>query len=152
MLPARADITLDSTSSSVKAIMTIRRSMRRVSSGSDGAATAATSAVTVTAWPAAPSLTRRSLAMAVSRLAGKNSAVTRPKTPRAMDATAAQRASVGSGAEWGVGVASAATAPVGASRQAEQEGEEDTGKAFGWMESHGRDKMAAFPCHKSRNA
>lgn len=131
-LLARAERAFDSTSITVKASITHRRSMRRVSSGSEGAATAATSAVTVTAWPAAPSLTRRSLAIAVSRLAGRNSAVTRPNTPSAMEATAVQRASVGSAAGGGglLGAASA-RAPAGASRQVEQEGDEDTGKALG---------------------
>ena len=81
---------LDSTSSSVSATMTARRSKRRVSSGMDGAATAPTSAVAVTVWPAAPALMPRSAAIAVSRLAGRNSAVTRPKTPSVSEAMALQ--------------------------------------------------------------
>jgi len=89
-LPAVAASTLDSTSRALRASMTWRRSRRRVSSGSDGAATAPTRAVAVTAWPAAPSLTPRSVAMAVSRLAGRNSAMTRPKTPIVSEATAGQ--------------------------------------------------------------
>jgi hypothetical protein len=48
------------------------------------------SAVAVTACPAAPSLTPRSAAIGVSRLAGRNSAVTRPNTPIAKENTPAQ--------------------------------------------------------------
>lgn len=56
----------------------------------DGAPTAPTSAVTVIAWPAAPSLMPRSVAIAVSRLIDRNSAITRPNTPSVSDAMAGQ--------------------------------------------------------------
>jgi hypothetical protein len=56
-------------------------------------AIAATSAVAVTAWPAVPTETERSSAMRVRRLAGRNSAVTRPNTPRDREMIAAQAAS-----------------------------------------------------------
>lgn len=56
----------------------------------DGAPTAPTGAVTVIAWPAAPSLMSRSVAIAVSRLIGRNSDITRPNTPSVSDAMAGQ--------------------------------------------------------------
>ena len=56
----------------------------------DGAPTAPNSAVTVIAWPAAPSLMPRSVAIAVSRLIDRNSDITRPNTPSVSDAMAGQ--------------------------------------------------------------
>ncbi len=50
----------------------------------------ATTAVAVTAWPATPSVMPRLAAIGVSRLAGRNSAVTRPNTPRVSENTAPQ--------------------------------------------------------------
>jgi hypothetical protein len=47
-------------------------------------------AVTVTACPAAPSVTARSPAMRDSRLAGRNSDITMAKIPRPSDTTPAQ--------------------------------------------------------------
>ena len=59
-----------------------------------GAAMAPTIAVAVTAWPAAPSVMCRSAANGVSRLAGRNSAVTRPKTPSESETIAPQAGAI----------------------------------------------------------
>ncbi|CDG51992.1 exported hypothetical protein [Halomonas sp. A3H3] len=88
--------TLETTSSSDKPSSTNLRSKLRVRSGIVSAASAATAAVAVTAWPVAPTEMLRSAAMAVSRLAGKNSAVTKPKTPSARLTMPIQLAEVGS--------------------------------------------------------
>jgi hypothetical protein len=53
----------------------------------------AKAAVAVTVCPAAPSLILKSAAIGVSKLAGRNSAVTKEKTPRANAPTAAQAGS-----------------------------------------------------------
>ncbi len=131
-LSATTASALDSTSSVVSASITCLRSMRRVSSGIDGAAMAPIRAVAVTVCPAAPSLMDRSEASAVSRLAGRNSAVTRPNTPSASAPTAAQRAGTSSPAMVGEAV-SASGEPGSSSRpsavQSEQEGE-DTGEGI----------------------
>ena len=81
-------------SNAVSIHITSLRSRRRVMMAIVGAAMAPTTAVAVTACPASPSLTPRSRAIGVSRLAGRNSAVTRPKTPSARDTTAPQAGSV----------------------------------------------------------
>jgi hypothetical protein len=72
---------LDRTSSSVSVHSTSLRSMFLVKIASVSPAMPPTIAVAVTVWPAAPSVTLRSFAIRVSRLAGRNSAVTRPNTP-----------------------------------------------------------------------
>ena len=51
-------------------------------------AAAKDTAVAVMAWPTAPLDTPKSAAIGVSRLIGRNSAVTRPKAPRAREMTA----------------------------------------------------------------
>ena len=85
---------LDRTSSNVSVHSTSLRSMLLVKIASVNPAMAPTTAVAVTVWPAAPSVMLRSLAMRVSRLAGRNSAVTRPNTPSDRETTAAQSGSV----------------------------------------------------------
>ena len=91
---AKAASRLDSTSRVISPHITSRRSMRLVTIASAGAAMAATTAVAVTVWPAAPSLMPRSADSFVSRLAGRNSVVTRPKTPSAIEKTAGHAGSV----------------------------------------------------------
>ncbi len=53
---------------------------------------APTTAVAVTAWPARPLLIERSFAIGVRIEAGRNSAVTRAKTPSESETTAGQAA------------------------------------------------------------
>src|SRR5262249_43137905 len=67
----------------------------------------------VTAWPAAPSEMPRSAAIGVSRLAGRNSAVTRPNTPSDSDTIAGHRGSARSSAGERRSTASAATGRAG---------------------------------------
>ncbi len=82
-VPAEATSRLEITSSTEKASSTRRRSMPRVRTAISRLVTSATAAVTVTAWPAVPSVMPRLAASGVSRLAGRNSAVTSPNTPSA---------------------------------------------------------------------
>ena len=98
-LPANATIRLETISSSEKPISTCRRSIRWVKAATSRLATTPIAAVAVTACPARPSLMRRSPAIGVSRLAGRNSAPTRLKTPRLMAKTAAQAPAVEAGGE-----------------------------------------------------
>src|SRR5262245_9694165 len=95
---AEAAIRLDSTSNKVRVHRTSRRSMFFVRIAMVGAAMAPTIAVAVTACPAAPSEMPRSVAIGVSRLAGRNSAVTRPNTPSESDTIASHNGSLRSSA------------------------------------------------------
>ncbi|MNY10539.1 hypothetical protein D3C86_1435240 [compost metagenome] len=90
---AKAAKVLEMISSVVSPSNVQRRSMLRVPMTTPGPATAATSAVTVMDWPAMPELTARSAESGVSRLTGRNSAVTSPKTPSESETTAAHFAS-----------------------------------------------------------
>ena len=87
---AKATNRLEIICSSVKNINTQRRSILLVAEVISSPVTRATNAVAVTVCPASPSLMPRLCAIGVRRLAGKNSAVIRPKTPRASDQTAFQ--------------------------------------------------------------
>jgi len=78
------------TSKAEKNISSLRRSALRAAAVISRLVTKPKSAVVVTACPAEPSLIARSAATGVRRLAGRNSAVTRLKTPIVMEATADQ--------------------------------------------------------------
>nr|VUD31995.1 Uncharacterised protein [Raoultella sp. NCTC 9187] len=80
---AKATIMLEMICSTEKNISTQRRSIFLVAGVMSSPVTSATSAVAVTACPAIPSLTPRLVAIGVNRLAGRNSATIRPKTPSA---------------------------------------------------------------------
>ena len=99
-LTAAAVIRLDTLSSISSPSITSRRSHRLVTTGTSRAAIAPTTAVAVTACPAAPRLTPRSLAKGVSTLGGRNSAATRPKTLSDSAATPPQAGRAGSAASW----------------------------------------------------
>lgn len=92
---ANATARFDATSSTENTSSTRRRSMVRVSAEISRLVTSATVAVAVTAWPATPSVTPRLSAIGVSRLAGRNSAVTRPNTPSVIAKTAPHAGSRG---------------------------------------------------------
>src|ERR1700761_1380648 len=87
---AYATNTFETISNTEKASNTQRRSILRVAVAINRLVSIATAAVAVTACPASPSVTPRLDAIGVSRLAGKNSAVTNPKTPSASEKTAPQ--------------------------------------------------------------
>ncbi|MNI39798.1 hypothetical protein D3C73_939880 [compost metagenome] len=80
------------TRSVVSARTVQRRSILRVPMMTPGPAIAAITAVVVIDWPATPVPTPRSAESGVNRLTGRNSAVTRPNTPKVNEATAPQRA------------------------------------------------------------
>ncbi len=90
MLVANAVSTLETTSIAISAQTMTRRSSRPEPSTRSGPAKAATTAVAVIAWPTEPLETPRSAAIGVSRLTGRNSAVTRPKAPKDNEKTGAQ--------------------------------------------------------------
>ncbi|MNV35989.1 hypothetical protein D3C71_1274500 [compost metagenome] len=95
MLDDSATSRLEAIISAEKPSSTTRRSSPRVRPGTSKPANKATTAVTVTAWPAKACDTPRSTAIGVSRLAGRYSAVSKPKTPIANENTAIQAAEVG---------------------------------------------------------
>ena len=94
-LDASAASRFDTTSSSTRARTITRRSIRPSPTTTIGPANAPTSAVAVTAWPAVPLDTPSPRAMGVSRLAGRNSAVTSANTPSVSESTAPQAARAG---------------------------------------------------------
>jgi hypothetical protein len=85
---AKATIRLETICRTEKNISTQRRSIFLVAGVISNPVASATSAVAVTACPAIPSLTPRLAAIGVNRLAGRNSATIRPKTPNASAYTA----------------------------------------------------------------
>ena len=92
-LKAKAAIRLEISKRIVKPSIRVRRSRFRMTAVTKRLESSATMAVAETVCPAAPSLILKSAAIGVSRLAGRNSAVTREKTPRANAPTAAQAGS-----------------------------------------------------------
>ena len=96
--------------------------------------------------------------MAVSRLTGRNSAVTSANTPRLSEATAGQWAvaAAGEGAEGAEGAEDATGAVDRAagvpSRHAEQELADTVAGIRVLRDGQLRHKIPAFPCRKIRNA
>src|ERR1700754_1683363 len=97
-LGANATSRFEPISSTEKANRTKRRSVLRVITEMARLVTSAIAAVAVTGCPAMPSVTPMLDAIAVRRLAGRNSAVMRPNTPRVIAKTAPQAAGASSGA------------------------------------------------------
>src|SRR5258708_5445875 len=104
---ARTTRRLEITRSAANDRSTARRSNRRVAGAIKTLEKRATKDVVVTAWPAIPSVTPRSDAMGVRRLAGSISATMKPTTPRDSEKTARQLVLSGS-----VLLAILATSPV----------------------------------------
>ena len=92
-LKAKAAIRFDINRRIVKPSIRIRRSRFRMTAVTKRLEISAKMAVAETVCPAAPSLILKSAAIGVSRLAGRNSAVTRENTPSAIEPTAAQAGS-----------------------------------------------------------
>src|SRR5580692_7989091 len=93
-LRAKAAMKLDINRRIVKPSNTIRRSRFRITAVTRRLDRSAKAAVAVTVWPAARSLILKSAAIGVSKLAGRNSAVTKENTPRANAPTANQAGSL----------------------------------------------------------
>jgi hypothetical protein len=89
-LKAKAAIRFEINKRIVKPSISVRRSRFRMTAVTKRLEMSAKMAVAETVCPAAPSLILKSAAMGVSRLAGRNSAVTSENTPRAKEPTAAQ--------------------------------------------------------------
>ncbi len=93
-LRAKAAMRLDINRRIVKPSIRIRRSRFRMTAVTRRLDSRAKAAVAVTVCPAAPSLILKSAAIGVSKLAGRNSAVTKANTPSAIEPTAAQAGSL----------------------------------------------------------